>query len=357
MGVRGRDFHIGWQVGITYGSSKPEGNSLTDMIRLLNEMASNGMNYLSLMMTSYSFFDPLHDGLCWPTNNDRLLCLRDDKCLNADERSEFISEVITEAKKRGIGIQLFTNLSIYNPDRVRISYPEATLQKHKNGEVFKWLFCPMSKDVELLENDEIESLMSLYNQENVKSISYERLSFAQGSCYCQACEDLFRKDTNKSIFDYEDGDSLFDEWKINNMTMKIKAFNQRIKMIKPAAEVWVHSSLAEGWGHHPDKMKEAKVDCIMPHIAHFETGRQKFNELLERMAPNDMVLQMCVRDKVLQNYPIWEKNPMIIKEIGEWICECRATNDRLKGVLFFNENNVSDANRKAVYNLVQKLRK
>jgi hypothetical protein len=59
-------FYLGWQVGITYEAEKPAGNSLPKMLALLDEMAANGMNILSLMMTSYAYFDPAHDGFAWP---------------------------------------------------------------------------------------------------------------------------------------------------------------------------------------------------------------------------------------------------------------------------------------------------
>ncbi len=349
-------FYLGWQVGLSYEAASPEGNSREKILNLLDEMADNGMNILSLMMTGYARFDPMHDGFCWPVKNPKLECLRDVKCLNADVRTEYVSAVIEEAEKRGIEIQLFSNLAIYNPERIRISYPGAAEQKAKDGEIRPWLFCPDSDDVWQLEKDEIEDLLTIYNHKNVRSISFERLSFSKGSCWCRCSEAQFFKDTGYSIAGYGDGNPVFDEWKNSNINGKLRNLNEMIKTIKPGTEVWLHSSCVPGWGHDPKKLKEAGVDCVVPHIAHFPMNQQDFNTVLDRINPNDKVLHFCVRNKALQNYRVWEKNPQIIAEIGEWIEQYRRENKNLKGILFFNENTVSKENRNAVYRLVEKLK-
>jgi len=347
---------IGWQAGISYESPTAEGNDLPHMLRLLDEMAEHGMNYLSLMMTSYARFDPGHDGFCWPVKDQKLECLRDKTCLNADAKTEFISKVIDEAKQRNIGIQLFSNLTIYNPERIRVSFPNAAEQQLKNGELCSWLFCPTSADVWDLEQREIADLLALYNHPNVKSVGYERLSFAPGSCYCPACAEEFKADTGGDIHDFTDEDMLFDRWKTDVITAKMKLLNEKIKSIKPGTQVYLHSSCAEGWGHDPNRLKGALIDAVMPHIAHFETTQAHFNALLDRLAPNDLVLQVCVRNKALNNYPIWTKTPEMIGQFGDWINEYHEKDNRLRGVLFFNENTVCSENRKAVYEVAKRLK-
>lgn len=352
-----KKLHLGWQVGITYESASPQGNSLEKMLRLLDEMAQGGMNLLSLMMTSYAYFDPSHDGFSWPVKNESLECFRDKKCINADERTEYVSTVIDEAEKRGIEIQLFSNLAIYNPEKIKISYPAALEQITKGGTPRQWLFCPDCDDVLKLEHDEIEDLLSCYHHRNVRSIGYERLSLAKDTCYCGCSAEKFSRETGKSIFDYGEGDPVFDEWKTANITKKMRDLNEKIKAMKPGTEVWLHTSCAPGWGHNPEKLKDAGVDCVVPHIAHSVMNREGFNALLNRISPNNMVLHFCVRNKSLQHYKLWEKTPEIIAEIGDWAAQFRSENNHLKGILFFNENTVSGENRKAVYELVEKLKR
>jgi len=351
-----KKFYLGWQVGITYETAVTEGNRLPKMLALLDEMAENKMNLLSLMMTSYAFFDPLHDGFCWPVNNPKLECFRDQNCANAARQTEFVSTVIEEAEKRGIAIQLFTNLAIYNPDRIRTSYPGAAEQCSRNGETYPWLFCPENEDIWQLENDEVEDLLRLYNHSNVQSIGFERLSFAPGSCYCADCQKAFFKDTGLSLPDYTDNDAVFEQWKNDVITKKLCILSEKIRAIRPGMEVWLHTSCATGWGHDPNRLKEAKIDCVIPHIAHFEMNQLQLNTLLNHISPNDTVLHCCVRNKALQNYPIWAKTPALIAQIGQWIADYRSGHEQLRGILFFNENTVSEENRKAVYGLVNKLK-
>ena len=347
-----KNFHIGWQTGITYESTEKKAVSMSKMLMLLDEMAEHDMNMLSLMMVSYSYFDPMHDGLCWPVRDKRLKHLWNKTCTNANMDTEFVSKIIEEAEKRGIGIQLFTNLGIYNPKRIIKSYPKANEQINKDGDIYKWLFCPDSPGAWQLELDEISDLLKLYNHENVRSISYERLSYAKGSCFCDYTKLLFNQDTGLKLSDYSRDDEIFEKWKIEKITEKLKTMNDHIRSINQDVEICLHTSLAKGWGHEARKLKGAGVNCVMPHIAHFPISQTEFNNLLDSIYPNDIILQVCVRNKSLSNYDIWIKTPQIIQNIGNWIREYKEDHSNLKGVVFFNENTVSDENRRAVYQLV-----
>jgi len=355
--VKDKDqFYLGWQVGITYESARPEGNALPRLKRLLSEMANAGMNLLSLMMVSYAYFDPAHDGFAWPVTNPRLECLRDTSCLNAREETEFAGELIGAAAKKGIEVQLFTNLAIYNPDRIVVSYPGAQLQMNENGDARKWLFCPCSADVWQLENDEIEDLLNRYAPRGVASVAYERLSFAAGTCRCDSCARRFFEDTGRNLAGEEPGSALFEEWKTAVITEKMCELNRAVKTAHPGTQVWLHSSCAPGWGHDPARLAGAGVDCVVPHIAHSAMERQGFTALLDRLAPNPVALHFCVRSRALPHYPIWEKTPADIAEIGGWALDYAKTSERFAGILFFNENTVSIENRRAAYRLVERFR-
>lgn len=348
-------FYKGWQIGITYEAEDERGVNLNKMLMLLDEMAENGMNILSLMMVSYAYFDPIHDGLCWPVRNRKLEYLRDIGCTNAQKETEFVSKVIEEAEARSIGVQLFTNLGIYNPERVRLSYLNAFEQVSKNNDKYKWLFCPDSPGVWELEKDEITDLLELYNHKNVKSIGYERLSYAGGSCFCDFSKTAFQKETGLDLSGFSRGDLVFEQWKVSNITNKLKSLNDSIRAIRPDIMISLHTSLASGWGHEKSKLRGAGIDCVMPHIAHFPMNQNDFNFLLDSIYPNDIILQVCVRDKALNNYNIWAKTPQIIRDIGIWIKEYKINHSNLKGIIFFNENTVSHENRKTVYDLIREL--
>jgi hypothetical protein len=44
--------YYGWQIGLTYGSQRPQGLDYPYCLNLLDEMAAQGMNLLSVMMQS-----------------------------------------------------------------------------------------------------------------------------------------------------------------------------------------------------------------------------------------------------------------------------------------------------------------
>ena len=76
------------------------------------------MNMISLMMVSYAYYCPEHDGYAWPVKNPRLAPLRDRSCRNADPRTEFVGKALDYAKGKGFHCQLMMNAMIWNPDRV-----------------------------------------------------------------------------------------------------------------------------------------------------------------------------------------------------------------------------------------------
>ena len=80
----------GWLVGVTYCTPTKSGLDFKHFENLLNEMEKNGMNLLNLMMISYGFFDPMHDGYCWPVKNPKLNCYIDSNSTNSIKKTEFI---------------------------------------------------------------------------------------------------------------------------------------------------------------------------------------------------------------------------------------------------------------------------
>ena len=62
------------------------------MMRLLDEMARNKMNLLSLMMNSTVENDPVHEGYCWPVRNPKLKGYWDSASINGQPSSEFVAK-------------------------------------------------------------------------------------------------------------------------------------------------------------------------------------------------------------------------------------------------------------------------
>jgi hypothetical protein len=69
--------HVGWQIGISYQAPQKQGIDWPYLKNVIDRSADAGMNFISLMMISYAYFCPEHDGYAWPVKNPRLEPLRD----------------------------------------------------------------------------------------------------------------------------------------------------------------------------------------------------------------------------------------------------------------------------------------
>ncbi len=336
---------LGWQVGITYQSEAPGGVDREHLMRLLDEMAENEMNLLSLMMISYANYDPNHDGYCWPVQNPRLRNFWDSTAINGSESTEFVREVICTAAQRGIEVQLFMNWGLWNPARVIESYPSATRQKDRQCDYhpYSWRHCPDCPDVWQKGLDEVTDLLSYYDHPNVTSYVFECIDY--GACFCEYTQKKFLQDTGSNIFEADDA-CLFD-WKSKNIYGRIKAYIEHIKGLRPDMQVWLHSRGNPESGQNPNNLRKLDLDYLLPHTIQFPTKQHELYNMLDRLAPKPCVLHFCVRDKAPRNYPIWIKTPEIIAEVMNWVAEYPG--DNLVGILFFNETIVSDQNRNAVY--------
>ena len=99
--------YLGWWTGLTYQAVKKEGLDKNYLLRLLDEMKENNMNILTIYLESLGYYDSLHEGITWPVKNKKLECNMDSACLNANQDTEFLSEIIEVAKGYDIQIQFF----------------------------------------------------------------------------------------------------------------------------------------------------------------------------------------------------------------------------------------------------------
>jgi len=344
-GVR-RLRYLGWSVGVTYQAGSPGGIERDHLLRLLDEMAGHGMNLLNLMMIGYAWFDPGHDGYCWPVRNERLRHYRDAECRNASDAGEFVSGVIAAAAERGIEVQLMMNWGIWNPERVRCGYPGAVVQVDRDGHPAGWLHCPDSPDVRQAGLDEVDDLLTLYDHPNVTSYAFERLSYHDDRfCFCQHTREAYEADRQAALLNAEPDDVR--AWKAVHIGRYLGEYVAHVKALRPGLDVWLHTTGELGWGHDPAVLARTGVDCLMPGVIHSEMTRDELYSMLERLAPHACAAHFCVRDRHLAHYPIWIKTPGIIDTVLGWLAEYPG--DNLAGIVFFNETAVSDANRAAVY--------
>jgi len=343
--------YVGWQVGVTYQSPEPGGMSRDDLLRLLDEMAAQRMNLLSLMMLSYAYFDPNHDGYGWPVQNAKLKCLWDEKSTNAQPKTEYVRGAIQAAADRGIEVQLFMNWGIWNPRRIREGYPDAAVQRTRaEAEAAEppkgWLHCPDSPGAWQAGLDEVADLLAFYNHPNVTSYGLERLSYGgAGHCFCRDTQERFAADVGRSLLEAEPG--TIDAWKARRIGSALREYAAHVRRLRPGLGVWLHSQCPPSWGHVAAAMPSNGIDVLMPHVIQFPETREAIHRKLERLAPNPCVLHFCTRDTRPANYKLWIKTPEILAEALGWVRSYPGEN--LAGLLFFNPSATSPPNRRTVY--------
>ncbi len=342
---------LGWQVGLSYQSMTPAGLDRDYLLRLLDEMAANRMNLLSLMMQSYGYFDPDHDGYAWPVQNPKLRPYRDPNAINAQPKQEFLRSIIEEAAARQIEIHLFLNWGIWNPDFVKAAYPECSLQTKNDSPPTGWLHCPDSPGAWQLGLDEVTDLLTFYDHPNVTGYAFERVSYAGlSTCYCPHTRRAFREATGTAIEDA--GISEREVWKTEQMSRYLSAFSAHVKKLRPGITVGLHTQCSRGWGHDPKRLPECGIDYLMPHTIQFPTAQKQLYAMLDKLAPNPCILHFCSRDRRPQNYKLWIKTPEIIDEALAWIHDYPG--DNVAGLLFFNEPATSPTNKEAVYHGIRR---
>ncbi len=345
----GRKFrYLGWQVGLSYQTPRPEGKRPEEMRRLVREMRNNGMNLLSLMLISYAYYDD-HDGFCWPTRRKSLRCYRDEHSLNANEKTEFLGEIIDEAKQAGMHVQLMTNWGLWNPERIVKGYPKAAVQQQADGRRTSWRHCPDNPDVYRCGLDVMLDALERYAPHGVDSYAIEYPGYIGAGCFCQYTCKVFERETGKVLTPewVRANRAAFRRWKQEHIGGILKRLVDEVHAEFPSVEIWFHTACAPGRGHSPEFIQKAGMPVTIPYMMHTAGDFSDIARNLRAVHPLPAVGHVCVRSKPFKNYPVPPKNPEVIRKFFDAIERTEA--DNLAGLMFFNESCVSDENRKAVY--------
>jgi len=345
---------VGWQVGINYQTSSPQGIDFAYLRQLIDRSADAGMNFISLMMISYAYFCPEHDGYAWPVKNPKLETLKDTRCLNANLHTEFVSKALNYAKSKGFHCQLMMNSMIWNPKKVVVNYPQATSQCYSDGRkvINGWMFCPDSPDGGQLALDEVVDLLEFYNNSPVDSFVFERISYHDDrACFCPYTKEKFKKDTG---VDLGAGPPGF-VWKCNTIRKYLKEYVDMIRKVRPGIEVWAHTQCRLGWGHAPHVLLDAGIETVSNHMFHSFASQKTQYQQLDWLAPLSCVPHICVRDIPTHNYSTPIKTPEMIRKCANWLEDYAG--EHLAGAMFFNEVRTTEQNKAAVYKIVKRWKK
>ena len=346
--ARRRLRHLGWQVGLSYQTPRPEGKRPEELRRLIREMRDHGMNFLSLMLISYSYFDD-HDGFCWPPRRKGLLCYRDEHSLNANPKTEFLGDIVHEAREAGLHVQLMTNWGLWNPERIRKGYPKAAVQQTASGRRTGWLHCPDNPDVYRCGRDEMLDALERYAARGVNSYAIEYPGYGGSACFCQSTREVFERDTGQPLTPEwaRSHPAAFVRWKQERIGKILKRLVSEVHAQIPGVEIWLHTACARGRGHAPALIHTAGIPVAIPYMLHTAGDFSDIPRNLRAVHPLPAVGHVCVRSKPFKNYPVPPKDPAMIARFFDAIERVKA--DNLAGLMFFNESCVSDENREAVY--------
>jgi len=340
--------YLGWQVGLSYQTPRPEGKRTDELRRLVGEMCDHSMNFLSFMLLSYSYFDD-HDGFCWPTGRPSLRCYRDEHSLNADGKTEFLGQIIREACQAGLHVQLMTNWGLWNPDRIRKGYPGATLQENVDGSRSGWLHCPDNPDVYRCGRDEMLDSLERYAALGVKSYAIEYPGYGGSACFCPFTREAFARETGQTLSPAwaQAQPAAFNRWKTEHIGKILKQLVDEVRASVGGVEIWLHTACAAGRGHSPTFIQEAGIPVVIPYMLHTTGDFSDIAGNLRAVSPLPAVGHVCVRSRPFKNYPVPPKTPELLRRFFDRIEGAPA--DNLIGLMFFNESCVSQENREAVY--------
>ena len=345
---------VGWQVGLSYETPRREGLSKDYLLRLLDEMATQRMNLLSLVMVSQAYHDPLHDGYTWPVQDPSLRCYLDEQVTNARPEGEFVSEIIEEAAQRGIAIQLFLQGPWWNAPHILQGFPDAHPVVDAEGHAHTAYFCLDSPGAWRACLGEALDLLRYYDHPNVRSYAVEMIGLER--CYCPYSRARFRDEFGSELEDTA-GNLVFgmpvEVWNINRTRDLLGRYVAAIHQVRPDIEVWVHTQGGQGRGHAPHIFAPAGIPCLLP-LDHFYTAPAQAHHLLQYLAPNPCIVHLCGRTRQPLNYPLPAKTPELVREKIGWYA--RYGGENLRGLLFFNEVVVPPEIKGAIYQKLTELR-
>ena len=314
--------YLGWQVGLSYQTPRPEGKRPEEMRRLVREMRDNGMNMLSLVLISYSYYDT-HDGFCWPTRRKSLRCYRDEYSLNANEKTEFLGEIIDEAKQAGMHVQLMTNWGIWNPERIVKGYPKAAVQQRADGKPVGWVHCSDNPDVYRCGRDVMFDALERYAPHGVDSYAIEALGYWTGasSCFCRYTREAFARETGETLTPewVRANRAALRRWKQEHIGGILKRLVDEVHAEFPKVEIWLHSTCDPNRGQSSEVVQKAGIPVAIPYMMHTAGDFSDIARNLSAVHPLPAVGHVCVRSKPFKNYNIPPQNPETIRKFFDGV--------------------------------------
>ncbi len=361
----------GWSTCLTYETKKQLG--FDHYSRLLDEMKENGMKRLIVMMGSQYHFDPNNHGIAWPVINPRLKSMLDRKAINANPSTEFFSKVIERAKK--LEIEIYLEIKYAGFCGILKGYPNVDFKTNRYGvldhETIKYNserecrlaseahVCHDSDQVQEYMKDTFEDVLRAYPK--IDGIVMEHPSAY--SCFCKSSQEKFRLAKGKSLFDATKGERI--EWQNEGIRTVIADIIAFVKRINRDMKFAFYSGFSpedgnieryqELRGHKKETLQNTGVDLVMPYMEgrHKEKEEKNIEKVIEYMKPLDCYVHCTIRRNPPKTYPLPPKGPEYIERIIKWAINYHKKDNNFIGMSFFNEVNIPNENREAVYKAIK----
>lgn len=367
---RRRKMIFGWTTCLTYETHERK-LGFDYFSRLLDEMRRHGMTRLIVMMASHGNYSPGNHGIAWPVKNHRLRSQVDQNALNAREETEFFSRIVEKA--RTLGIQIFMEIKYLGMVGLKKSYPGITTLTRRDGSpvhsapadatdfereaIASLHICHDNEQVHTYMRDKITDVLERYP--HVNGIVLEHPSYFGDSCYCASSREKLFRDTGKDIYAIDKNEFL--EWKNIQIRDRLINLRQLVKSINPHFQFGFYSGFSpddgnvaayqKNRGHGIEMLRQVGPDFVMPYCEgrHRERETMELEKVIEYLSPLKIYLHTTIRRNPPRNYPLPPKDPAYIKKMIRWAKHYFDQNERFQGMTFFNEVNIPQENRQAVY--------
>lgn len=361
---------FGWTTCLTYESSSRLGIDHFD--NLLDQMKAHGMGRLIVMAASHYHFDLQNHGLAWQARNPSLKPMVDARAINANPDTEFLSRILGKAHQ--LGIDVYLEVKYAGMEGIRGGYPEIEVWTDKNGRPqaeSSDLGSPVERErltlghvchdndaVQRYMKDQLTDLLALYP--TADGIIMEWPGYSAGGCYCSGSLAKFKADTGGSLADAPE--DLRRDWQNHRVSAVLAELSALIKNGDNQRQFALYTGFSptDGniersqnfRGHRVDTLTRAGLDFVMPYCEgrHRDREETELERVIDYLEPFECYVHCTIRRKPPSNYPVPPKDPAYIRRIIQWALDYYESHPhRFAGMTFFNEVNVPEENRLAVY--------
>ncbi len=350
----------GWTTCLTYETGQRRlGHDYFS--RLLDEMKKNGMERILVMVENphNSACDPYNHGLDWPAKNPRLKSLVDTKAINAHESSEFFSKIVEKAGN--LGIEVFIEIKYTGTQGVQQSYPGIFENPDANGrkDMSSFHICCDNDQAHQYMRDKIEDVLKKYPE--IDGVALEHPSYP-GPCFCQSTQVKFLLDKGQEISKAHEEEIL--DWQNTRIAWAVSDLMKLARSMQKKVKFGMYTGFSPedgdigGYqyrrGHSIETLREIGLDFVMPYCEgrHKEKEPQEIERVITYLDPLTVYLHTTIRKNPPRGYPVPPKDPRYIKNIIKWAKAYAEKQPRLSGMSFFNEVNIPQENRNAVYEAI-----